>query len=1338
MDNNYKTKLWKKVICIFLSIIIALGTFVTMTFGNILLSDKIDFRNLITAEAATQDVKYYRYNELVGLYKTDHTDTESIQYKIGEDGEWKNYSVPFSIPAFQTTTIYARLGETGNTVYQDFSTTSRAIGVYTETNTDFDFSYNNVTFDYLRIYNSADKKWFDSINSYVNISGNFAQIIMPDNTLYNFVKTEENTFTDELYGYTLEKQSNKYVLLLNNYYYIFSLSSGKYYLSEIKDNYNNKLELNREITLADFTISDQIGRSFSMDEYYEIWDGFSFNRDITDPNGNVLNYLMDGDTWDYITVTDQAGIYLGQYEYTDGKLTKSNDKSISYYDNGRLKQITYDNGSWIKYTYDDANMTYTTLTSSGETTKTVYNDAFLPIEYTDESRETTKYTYDNHYRVLTETCGTETTAYTYDAEGNLVSYVTGDSESNTYYTYDSNKRIVREQTGNDYTYYTYDSKGNNLVYATLKEDYTGTVPALYDLSLTCFDTTTYTYDSNGRVTSGVYSTGGSVSYEYDNRGNVTKETTVTVENGESTTKIVNYTYDSLGNLLTSSTGNDTSSYIYDAAGRTLLENNNGNCTRTIYDNQGRIIQEIAPEDYDSTKDGLPTANTYADANVGHRYVYNEKTGNLDIETNRLGIVTTYTYYSTGEKETETFDIYEYNYNVKGNLTKVYIDGVNTLTYNYDKDYNLTSEVYANGQSIRYEYDNNGNLARQYHNNDTLAYVTYSYNSDNELTQKINSDTGLKYIYSEDNNVSVYKISDNTLVHSYTEAETEADEENDVEAETDVTETHFGATYSSITKDCSTSYTNDNNIVEYSYTQNDNAVDSDTVKYNNSNVLNANYTYDNFGNITKKDYGNSKSVANTYDTNYRITSTTYNSRTYNYTYDVNSQLTAVNGTNYSASYVYDNRGNITNKTVNGTSTTFDYSNDGWHDRLTSVNGTKLTYDANGNVLTYGDKSFTWSSGRNLSSITDGDNIYTYTYDETGIRTSKTINGVTTRYNTKDGIILSQTDGTNTMYFQYNKIGIPLGFILNNTQYFYMTNQMGDVIAITDTAGTIVGNYEYDEWGNTLNASSNDITSINPLRYRGYYYDNESGYYYLQSRYYDTNICRFINSDDISYVDKNAKLSTNIYSYCMNNSVNAVDPDGHFIILIILLIRAISITNLISKYNSSTYFEAGNKTSGKGYIRINIEKNGFYKDIYEACKIDASTTYGTLASYAEKRFYQKTGRNIYFTKDCMKNEIQLHVDAFFWYKSLRDYINPNKFMSCPAIIYGGAWIQKEKGQKTRDKIYNSTRVIDILESEVFSYQAIAFDYYYGIRSDYKGKKTDPYYKMNYSTFLKKSMK
>ena len=1151
MENNlYKTKLWKRILSVILAVIIGFGTFVTMTFSNVLLSDYVDLKSMFTANAATLNLVplYYRHGELIGLYKVDYSDKRKLQYKIGENGKWTNYSVPFAIPAHKTTKVYTRIGETGKIAYYNLSNTNKALGVYTESNTDFSFSYNGIDFGYTRIYNSADKNWFESIHSKVLVTDSRLEVTLPDGSKYPMIRKDSTTYVDELNGYTLTKTNNNYIFDDGTYKYYFAIKvlNSVAYLSAIEDNNGNKLNLNRTTNSNEISISDASGRKFSLSDYQAINapDGsdvkYYSQKEITDPNGNKLKYTTKQDK--YIEIKDQAGVILGKYEYTnnttDFTLVKSNDNKIEYYSNGRLKQITYKNGSWIKYTYNDDSMNYTTLTSSGETTKTVYNDAFLPVEYTDESGTKTEYTYDNHYRVKTEKSGDETTTYTYDSKGNVISYVTSNEKNNTYYTYNSSGKVVREKSGNDYTYYTYDSKGNVTVLATLKKDFKGEIPKIYDSSLTCFDTLSYTYDNKGRVAKEENSDGSSVSYEYDASGNVTKETNITVENDKTKTTVTTYTYDEMGNILNTQSESDNGSYIYDKAGRTLRVTQNGETTRTLYDDEGRTVQEIAPEDYDSSKDGLPSKNTYSDSNAGHRYVYNQATGNLDSETNHLGVKTIYTYYSTGEKKTETFDIYKYDYNINGNLTKVYVDGVNTLSYNYDEDYNLTSEVYANGQSIRYRYDDNNNLVSQYHNNDTSAYVTFSYNTDNELTQKVNADTGLKYVYGENNSVEVYRLSDDTLVQSYTEDVTEADEDNGIEAKTDVTESHFGTTYSSVIKDKSVSYINGNNTFEYSYTENDNAVASDVIKYNGTSVLNAGYTYDNNGNVTEKNYGNSRSVINAYDIKGRITSTSYNGKTFNYTYDINSQLTAVSGNNYSASYAYDNRGNITNKTINGTSTTFTYSNSDWKDELTAVNGT----DENGNVLTYGDKSFIWNTGRNLASIVDGDNEYSYTYDENGIRTSKTVNGITTSYNTKDGVILYQTDGTDTLYFQYDTSGVPLGFIWNGTQYFYITNQMGDVISITDVQGNELAQYSYDEWGNTLSTSDNDIANINPLRYRGYYYDNETGYYYLQSRYYDANLCRFINADDYNYLDKDIVDGLNLFAYCNNDSVNRFDLDG----------------------------------------------------------------------------------------------------------------------------------------------------------------------------------------------------
>ena len=354
----------------------------------------------------------------------------------------------------------------------------------------------------------------------------------------------------------------------------------------------------------------------------------------------------------------------------------------------------------------------------------------------------------------------------------------------------------------------------------------------------------------------------------------------------------------------------------------------------------------------------------------------------------------------------------------GELYQVKVANVTTVTYSYDKDFHLLSESYANDDVIRYTFNDNGDVTAQYHNSNAKPYVTYTYNDDGELTEKVNTDTKLKYVYGENDKVDVYKTSDNTLVQSYTETKTEADEENGIESKTDVTEFHFGTSYSSVVKDKSIEYTNASNTVLYSYattgTDDSEKINASSVKYNGSTSLSSSYSYDDNGNVLTKSYGENTSITNTYDSKDRITSTTYAGKTTNYTYDSNDQLLSANDD----TYAYDSRGNITSKTESGTTTTFTYSNSGWKDQLISVNGVDLTYDANGNVLTYGDKEYTWNSGRNLESIVDGDNEYHYTYDENGIRTSKEVGGVTTYFNTKDGVILSQTDGTNSWYFQYD--------------------------------------------------------------------------------------------------------------------------------------------------------------------------------------------------------------------------------------------------------------------------------------------------------------------------------
>ena len=1171
MKENYyenkvsQTKLWKKLLSIFLAVLMGFSTFMTMTFGNLFLSDYVDFMSLIKAEAAISPVPlFYRYGELVGLYKLDYTNNTAIQYKIGEDGDWTDYSVPFSIPAFQTTKVYARIGENGRITYLNLSTTNEAIGVYTEGNTDFEFSYNNIDFGYTRIYNSADKDWFESIHSKVLVTNSRLEVQLPDSSKYPMIRKDADTYVDELNGYVLTKTDKNYIFDTGAYKYYFEIKALQSiaYLSAIEDYSGNRLNLSRTTNTEEISISDGAGRSFALSDYrgIEAPDGSGVKyysvKEITDPNGNKLEYTTK--LGRYIKVTDQAGVTLGQYEYTsnttDYTLIRSMDKSISYYDNGRVKRVTYDNGSYITYNYDDAHMTYTTLTSGGEATKTVYNDAFLPVEYTDEYGQITAYTYDSQWRVVTETTDGTTTTYTYDDMGNVLSSVTEDAEDNSYYTYDKKGNVIREQNGDSYTYYTYDDNNNVLVRATIKEEYEGEIPNIYNPDLTCFDAVCYTYDDKGRLLRGKDINENSIDYAYDNAGNVIKETIKITENGEMKTIDIIYTYDDLGNILTKQHYEDSASYIYDNAGRTLLAKEGDSVTRTLYDDLGRVVQEISAEDYDSTKDGLPAENTYSDPTAGQTYVYAEN-GNLASETNRLGVTTNYQYNDVGAKIKESFDIYEFNYTDDGNLLNVKIGGAETISYTYDDSGNLVSENYANGSKIRYEYNDDGYVTAQYRDNSTSPYVTFAYNTEGELTQKINYDSDLRYTYGENGSFEVYRMSDNTLVQSYSETVTEADEEQGIEAQTDINETHFGTVYSSVIKGNSISYATGSDTFEYGYNEDDNGtIVSDYIKYNRSNILSSEYTYNDNSDITKKLFEDGKVFENTYDNKGRIISTQYGGNYNDYEYDNNNQVTYFTNYDIAADYSYDERGNITYKQTTGEEELyFCYDNDGWTDKITEINNVSVSYDENGNILDYGSRCFNWYNGRQLESVYDSEIGLdcSYTYDENGIRTSKNVNGVTTYYNTRDGVILSQTDGTNTIYFQYDESGVPIGYIYNDIQIFYRTNQNGDVIGLVLPDGTVIANYNYDAWGNTVSINVlydwkplRDIAEANPLRYRGYYLDSETGYYYLQSRYYDPSICRFINADEIGMAleNRDENYGYNIFVYCYNNPINNEDYSG----------------------------------------------------------------------------------------------------------------------------------------------------------------------------------------------------
>ena len=170
---------------------------------------------------------------------------------------------------------------------------------------------------------------------------------------------------------------------------------------------------------------------------------------------------------------------------------------------------------------------------------------------------------------------------------------------------------------------------------------------------------------------------------------------------------------------------------------------------------------------------------------------------------------------------------------------------------------------------------------------------------------------------------------------------------------------------------------------------------------------------------------------------------------------------------------------------------------------------------------------------------------FTYDGDGLRTSKTVGNTTWQYIYNGDNLVQMTDDTNTLHFYYDASGV-MGVNYNGTDYFYLKNIQGDVIAIATSSGTVVVEYTYDAWGNPLSTTgsmASTLGAINPLRYRGYVYDAETGLYYLQSRYYSPRICRFINADNFISTGTGI-LSNNMFCYCNNNPSVFSDNSGSF--------------------------------------------------------------------------------------------------------------------------------------------------------------------------------------------------
>lgn len=290
----------------------------------------------------------------------------------------------------------------------------------------------------------------------------------------------------------------------------------------------------------------------------------------------------------------------------------------------------------------------------------------------------------------------------------------------------------------------------------------------------------------------------------------------------------------------------------------------------------------------------------------------------------------------------------------------------------------------------------------------------------------------------------------------------------------------------------------------------------------------------------------------------------------YEYDSIDRLTREDNKKlgFTVLFAYDNNGNILSKRRTAFTLKTDveeceftetlYSYDG--DELLSYGDEACVYaDAVGNPTTYRGKTAGWERGRLLNYL-DGNS---FSYDGQGRRIKK--NNTVFTYD-GEGNLVKQSDG---LEFVYDTNG--LSYVkYNNAVYFYRKDAQGNIIALLDNSGNTVVKYRYDAWGNhaVLDANGADITDVNhigvlnPFRYRGYFYDVETGLYYLQTRYYDPETGRFITIDGIEYLDPETINGLNLYAYCGNNPVMYTDPTGTFLIGLLLAIGGIIVGGLIT--------------------------------------------------------------------------------------------------------------------------------------------------------------------------------
>lgn len=711
----------------------------------------------------------------------------------------------------------------------------------------------------------------------------------------------------------------------------------------------------------------------------------------------------------------------------------------------------------------------------------------------------------------------EAPSYTYDSKGNLVS-VKANAEQNS----------AMEYTNNNLTKYT-DAKGFNY---------------------------TYTYDSNHNMTQATSQGGTKYCYTYDSNGN---PTALKIKSTETLYIDTGATYTSNGAFVSNTSDQDghTESYVYNDSKGTLTSytDKKGNVTNYSYDDNTDALTSVSQtlsnnqtiqNNYTYENDRLKTIS-----HNGFNYSFNyDGFGNVTQTQVGSQVLCTNTYGShNGNLNRVTYGnnaYVDYTYDDYGNISAISQNGTRNFEWNYDSTGNLYSHNdFVNNQKYLYTYDSTNRLIRQSvidsDDNHNVYDAEYGYDLNNNAN-RFTSRAGGKSL------TESFSYGSDNLVSSYTYPTGKT-----------VTYTYDGLLRRNTANiDTTTPITH-----QYVYLLSDRGNNARTTKvgWEHFNDYIYAYTYDANGNITLITRRNKNIQNSTYENQQQ------------FAYDELNQLIRADdlAKNCTEVYNYDNGGNILSVTtypltwgsLNGVTATqtinYAYGDTNWKDKLTSYSGTAITYDSIGNPLSYRGYTLTWQNGRQLATLNGNGKTVSYTYDVDGLRTSKTVNGVKHDYYYVGSNLQYEKYGTTELWFYYDSDGNPSGVRYKNgnttSDYYFTCNWRGDVVKIYDATGSFVANYDYDAWGNVISVTNENgtvitslthIANVNPIRYRGYYYDSETGLYYVSSRYYNPETCRFINADDTDTLTATMDDVTdkNLFAYCDNNPIMRVDEDGEF--------------------------------------------------------------------------------------------------------------------------------------------------------------------------------------------------